>query len=411
MTASSPAGPLQALKVVELGHIMAGPVCGLMLADLGADVIKLEKVPGGDPARGFLPPDVGGEAAAFMILNRNKRGVAVDLKAEGGKAVLRRLVRNADVLIENYRTGMMDRLGLGYESLRRENRGLIYCEISGFGRTGPYAELGGFDLIAQGYSGLMSVTGEGPDRPPTKCGVPLTDITAGILAAMGVLAAYIQRQKTGEGQRVDTSLFEAGITHTFWQSAITLATGTSPGPLGTGHPLNAPYETYEAADGWINIGASSQTSWERLPAVLDLPELADDPRFRENKDRMANRDALVELLGARFKQRSTAEWLERLEAAGVPAGPVLSIGDMLEHPQTVARDMVPEVEHTKLGAMKTLGAPVKLSATPATVRRGAPLYGEHTREVLQECGYSEQEIDALVAEQSVHAHDPAPPMS
>ena len=218
-------GPLQGLTVIELAHIMAGPVCGRMLADMGADVIKVERVPEGDAARGFAPPLIDGESAAFMMMNRNKRGIAVNLKAEAGKDIVERLLKDADIVIENYRKGTMERLGLGYEKLRDMNPGLIYCEISGFGRTGPYADLGGFDLVAQGYSGLMSITGEGADQPPVKCGPPVTDITAGVLATMGVLAAYVERLKTGRGQRVDTSLFEAGITQTFWQSAIALATG------------------------------------------------------------------------------------------------------------------------------------------------------------------------------------------
>ncbi|MEK7821235.1 MAG: CoA transferase, partial [Pseudomonadota bacterium] len=246
------AGPLAGLKVIEFAHIMAGPVCGLMLADMGAEVVKVEKMPGGDDSRRFLPPDVGGESAAFMMMNRNKRGIAVNLKSPGGQAVARRLIGGADVVIENYRKGTMERLGLGFESCARDNPGLIWCELSGFGRTGPYAERGGFDLIAQGMSGLMSITGAnaapGEKRAPMKVGAPLTDITAGILGAMGVLAAYINRLKTGRGQRVDTSLFEAGIVHTYWQSAIAFATGIAPGPLGTAHPLNAPYQAFPTQD-------------------------------------------------------------------------------------------------------------------------------------------------------------------
>ena len=401
MNASAPTGPLQGLEVIELAHIMAGPACGLMLADLGADVIKVERVPDGDPSRGFVPPDVGGEAAAFMMLNRNKRGIAVDLKTAGGREVVQRLLKEADIVIESFRTGTMERLGLSYESLRQENPKLIYCEISGFGRTGPYSALGGFDLIAQGYSGLMSVTGEGSDRPPVKCGAPITDITAGILAAMGVLAAVINRERTGEGQRVDTSLLEAGITQTYWQSAIALATGESPGPMGSAHPLNAPYEAFQTADGWITLGASSETSWQRLPAVLGVPELLDDARFSENAGRMAHREELAQILSERFRSRSTAEWLELLQQADVPAGPVLSVGEMLQHPQVRAREMVTEVQHSSLGPVKTLGCPVKFSATSASLRRGAPMYGEHTREVLRESGYSDREIDALATEQCV----------
>jgi crotonobetainyl-CoA:carnitine CoA-transferase CaiB-like acyl-CoA transferase len=377
-----------------------------MLADMGADVVKVERLPGGDPSRSFLPPDIGGEAAAFLMLNRNKRGIAVDLKTDAGREIVRKLLLRADVAIENYRAGTMERLGIGYESLKEENPGLIFCEISGFGRTGPYAHLGGFDLIAQGYSGLMSITGEGPGRPPVKCGAPLTDITAGILAAMGVLAAYIHRLETGRGQRVDTSLFEAGITQTYWQSAIALATGVSPGPMGSAHPLNAPYESFPTADGWINIGAASQATWERLVEALGMPELGHDPRFSDNAGRMRHREELASLIAGRIRERSTAEWLERLEQAGVPAGPVLTVKEMLEHPQTAARGMVTEVPHTRLGKVRTLGFPVRLTETPAEIRRGAPLLGEHTREVLRELGYDDRTILAL-EEQGVVRSSPA----
>ncbi|MFP6827685.1 MAG: CoA transferase [Gammaproteobacteria bacterium] len=395
------AGPLKGVTVVELAHIMAGPVCGRMLADMGADVIKVERVPGGDTARGFLPPDVDGEPAAFMMLNRNKRGIAVDLKAPAGKEIVQRLLKTADVVIENYRKGTMERLGLGYDELSKNNPGLIYCEISGFGRTGPYADRGGFDLVAQGMSGLMSVTGEGPDRPPIKCGPPVTDITAGLLATMGVLAATIERNKTGKGQRVDTSLFEAGITQTFWQSAIALATGVSPTPMGSAHPLNAPYEAFQTANGWLTLGAASQVVWQRLPDVLGLPELLSDSRFLKNEDRMAHRAELADALAPAFKKRSTNDWLERLDAAGVPAGPVLSVGEMLADPQTKAREMLVETEHQRLGPVPTIGFPVKFSETPAAIERGAPTLGQHTTEVLRELGYADSDIDKLVADSVV----------
>jgi len=395
--APSPAGPLDGLKVVELAHIMAGPVCGMMLADLGADVIKVERVPGGDDSRRFLPPDIAGESASFMMVNRNKRGIAVDLKHDDGKAVLRRLLAGTDVVIENYRLGTMERLGFGYDVLHRDNPGLIYCEVSGFGRTGPYADRGGFDLIAQGMSGLMSITGEGPGRPPVKIGAPVTDITAGILAAMGVLAAYVHRLKTGRGQRVDTSLFEAGIIHTYWQSAIALATGDSPPAMGSAHPLNAPYQAFQTADGWINVGAANQANWLKLLDALEAPAIAEDERFAEPRLRMENLDALVAALTPVFTSRSNADWLGRLERAGVPAGPILDIKGMLRDPQTVARDMVVQVPHARLGEVETLGPPVKFSETAATLRRGAPVLGQHTREVLAEYDYSADDIDRLVA--------------
>ncbi len=392
------------MRVIELAHIMAGPVCGLMLADLGADVIKVEKAAGGDDSRRFVPPDINGEPAAFLMMNRNKRGIALDLKSEEGKQVLKRLVKDADVLIENYRRDTMERLGLGYEELKKINPGLIYCEISGFGRTGPYKDRAGFDLIAQGMSGLMDITGEA-DRGPVKVGAPISDTTAGILGAMGCLAAYAHKQKTGEGQRVDTSLFEAAIMHTYWQSAICFATGVSPGRMGTAHPLNAPYQTFRTKDGWVNIGAANQRNWERLLECLGAPELGQDPRFSRNSDRMANQVALVEVLNVYLEKQTTREWLDALEGAGIPAGPVLTIKEMQADPQTIAREMVPETDHPVAGRVQSIGLPVKLSATPGGVVAPAPLFGQHTREVLVEVGYSESEIATLLESGSVIADD------
>jgi crotonobetainyl-CoA:carnitine CoA-transferase CaiB-like acyl-CoA transferase len=390
-------GPLTGLKVIELAHVMAGPTCGLMLADMGADVIKVEKAPGGDDTRRAVPPSIKGEAAAFLMVNRNKRGIAIDFKRPEGVEIGRRLLANADVVIENFRKGTLDRLGLGYDALRETNPGLIYCQISGFGRTGPYADRAGFDLIAQGMSGLMSITGEGPGRQPVKCGAPVTDITAGILAAMGVLAAYVHRLKTGRGQCVDASLFEAGIVHTYWQSAIALATGIAPGPLGSAHPLNAPYQAFETADGWITVGAANQANWIKLADALEAADLKTDPRFATNDARMGNLPALIAALALRFKQRTSAVWLERLESAGVPAGPVLDVMQMQADPQAQAREMIVDVDHSRLGKVKTLGTPVKFSVTPSGIRRGAPVLGEHTREVLREYSYSDAQIDALVS--------------
>lgn len=396
-------GPLAGVKVIEFAHVMAGPTCGLMLADMGADVIKIERVPDGEDTRRMTPPTIDGESAAFLVMNRNKRGIAVDLKHEAGKEIARRLLRTADVAIENFRKGTMERLGLGYDEMRKHNPGLIYCEVSGFGRTGPYADRGGYDLIAQGMSGLMSITGEGPGRPPVKCGAPMTDITAGILAAMGVLAAYAHKLKTGEGQRVDVSLFEAGIVHTYWQSAITFATGEAPGPMGSAHPLNAPYQAFETADGWITIGAANQPNWLKLVDALEAGELRDDPRFASNDARMANLPALVDTLVPLFKQRTSADWFQRLEAVGVPAGPVFDIAQMHADPQTIAREMVIEVPHTRLKKHKALGTPVKFSATPHAVKHGAPVLGQHTREVLAEYDYSKEEIEKLIASGAVIA--------
>ena len=252
---------LKGIRVLELAQIMAGPTCGLLLADLGAEVIKIEKTPFGDDTRNFLPPDIKGESAAFMMMNRNKKGIVLNLKDKDGIEIFKRMIKNSDVVLENFRKGTLDKLGVGYDVISKINPKIILCEISGYGRTGPYADKGGFDLVAQGMSGLMSITGESKEKPPMKVGAPITDITAGLLAASGILAAIIHRNKTGEGQKVDTSLFEAGIVHTYWQSAIAGATGESPGPLGSAHPLTAPYQAFKTKDKWITIGASNQNTW------------------------------------------------------------------------------------------------------------------------------------------------------
>lgn len=387
--------PLAGIRVVELAHVMAGPVCGRMLADMGADVAKVEPPKHGDPTRAFAPPRMGSDAAAFVMMNRGKRGIAIDLKTEGGKGAARRILARCDVVIENFRLGAMEELGLGYEALRADNPALVYCQITGFGRTGPLAGQRGFDLIAQGMTGLLSVTGEGPGRPPVKCGPPLTDITAGILGAMGVLAALLARERTGVGQRVDTSLYEAGIVQTFWQSAVALATGRSPGPLGSAHPLAAPYEALPTADGWITVGGWNQVNWIRLVRALGMEALADDPRFRANADRMANLEALRDALAARLAEETTTVWLERLERANVPAGPVASVGEMLRHPQTVARAMVVAAGQGERRA-ETLGMPVKFSGASAPKPGPAPRLGEHTEEVLGDYGFRPDEIGELL---------------
>ena len=398
-------GPLAGLRVIEFCHVMAGPACGVMLADMGADVIKVERIDGGDDTRRTLPPDVNGESAAYMMMNRNKRGIVLDLKSEGGREAGRRLIAGADIVTENYRRGTMEKFGLGYENLRQDNPALIYASISGFGRSGPYADRGGFDLVAQGMSGLMSITGEGPERPPVKVGAPVCDIIAGFLLAMGILAAYSHRLKTGEGQMVDTSLLEAGIATTYWQSAIAFATGEAPRAMGSAHPLNAPYQALRTRDGYINIGGANERNWLRMLDVLGRPELGEDPRFAENAGRMANRDALIEELERSFATRTGADWLDALEAGGVPAGPILDVKQMHADPQVLARDMVVDLDHPKAGATRAIGLPVKFSETPGKVAAPAPLFGQHTREVLAEIGYSEAEINALAADGAIHADD------
>ena len=399
-------GPLSGLKVIDLTHVMAGPTCTLMLADMGAEVIKVEKSPGGDDTRRMIPPKIGGEAASFLMMNRNKRGIVVDLKTPGGRKVLQQLVKGADVLVENFGPGVMERFGFGYEDLKKDNPGLIYCSLSGFGRTGPYKDRRGFDLVAQAMSGIMTFTGDGPDSPPAKCGAPLSDITAGVLAAMGILAAYAHRLKTGEGQWVETSLFEAALVQTYWQSAIALATGVAPRAMGSAHPLNAPYQAFHAADGWIVVGGANQKNWLLMLEALGASHLAEDPRFKENAGRMANLKELEAELQARFEKKPAGHWLKALDEAGVPCGPVYDMLQALADPQTAAREMVVEAEHAKLGPVKTIGLPVKFSRTPGKVRKGAPVYGEDTEEILRLHGFSAEEIAALEKEGAVLAHRP-----
>ncbi len=393
--------PLAGLKVLEMAQIMAGPVAGLMLADLGADVIKVEKMPGGDDTRSYAEPRVNGVSAPFLMLNRGKRGLAIDLKHPRGREVLREMVRHSDALIENFRKGTLEKFDVGYESLREINPKLIYCAISGYGRTGPFADKGGFDLIAQGFAGLMSVTGE-PGRPPVKPGTPVADINAGLLAVNAILAAHIHCLKTGEGQFVETSLLESALHQTHWHAGIYFATGQSPEPTGSAHVLTAPYQAFKTADGHINIGGANPANWRRVCEVLGHPEWLTDPRFAENDGRMKNLAALVAEMEAVLSTKPTDHWLEQFDALGVPAGPVHSIGQAVSHPQTLARQMVVETKHPDAGIVRGIGNPIKMSRAASHSEVPAPRYGEHTSEVLSEFGFSDTDITGLIAENVVH---------
>jgi crotonobetainyl-CoA:carnitine CoA-transferase CaiB-like acyl-CoA transferase len=388
--------PLTGIKVLDFSQMLAGPYCTMMLADMGADVVKIERPGGGDDTRRMGPPFINGESAAFLAINRNKRSMVLDLKSPEGVEVARRMAKTADVLVQNMRPGTMDRLGLGYEGLSASNEGLVYCSISGFGLTGPYKGRAGFDLVAQGMSGLMSVTGF-PGSPPAKVGVPITDLNAGMFAANAILSAYVHRLKTGEGQHVDTSLLEAGLSYTIWESAIYFATGRAPGPLGSGHPLNAPYQAFTTSDGYINIGAANQANWERMCRAIDRDELLDDPRFATNADRMGNLASLVELLQETFATRSTDEWIEVLLEAGVPTGPILDIAQVYADPQVKAREMAVELDHPSAGRITNIGIAAKLSRTPGSLRTASPTLGQHTDEVLTEYGYADDAIARMRA--------------
>ena len=389
----TPKPPLDGLTVIDCTQMMAGPFCTMLLADLGADVIKVEK-PDGDDIRRAGPPFINGESAAFLGINRNKRGIVVDLKNEAGAGVIKRIAEKADILVENMRPGAMGRLGLGYDDLRTVNPGLVYSTISGFGITGPYKDRAGFDLVAQGMSGLISLTGF-PGGPPARNGVPITDLNAGLYSAYGIMAAYVHRLRTGEGQHVDTSLLEAGIGYTIWESAIFFATGKPPGPVGSGHPLSAPYQAIAVSDGHIVIGAANQGNWERLCRATGRENLLSDARFASNADRMANIKDLGATLDETFSKRTAAEWLALLNEAGVPCGPINDLAEVYADPHVLAREMVVEMEHPTAGRTRNIGLPLKLSETPGSLRRPAPTLGQHTDEVLNENGYAAGEIAAL----------------
>ena len=391
---------LSGMVVLDLTQIMAGPYCTMVLADMGADVIKVERPNGGDDQRRMGPPFIKDWSAGFLALNRNKRSLVLDLRSENGQGVFKRLVQDVDAVVENFRPGVMDRLGLGYETLAAIKPSLIYCSISGYGNTGPDAAKGGFDLVAQGVSGLMSITGH-PGMPPAKVGVPITDISAGLLSANGILCAYIHALKTGQGQQVDTSLMEAGIAYTVWESSVYFADGEIPGPLGSAHRVSAPYQALRTSDGYLNIGAATQPTWEQLCRAIGLEALIEDPRFKLPGDRKAREDELAALLEETFTTDTTGNWLKMLEEAGVVAGPIYNMDQVYKNPQVLARKMLVDLEAPDLGAIHNIGIPVKLSATPGQIRTRAPMLGEHSSEVLLERGFSQAEVDELVSAEGV----------
>ncbi|MBI37701.1 MAG: CoA transferase [Alphaproteobacteria bacterium] len=388
---------LDGIKIIELSHIMAAPTCGQLLADMGAEVVKVERLPKGDDTRRFGRSE-DGDSAAFAMMNRNKSGLGLNLKTEKGKSTLRTLIDKSDVFIENYRMGAMEHYGVGWENVRESNPRLIYCSISGFGRTGPYSDRGGFDLITQAMSGIMSITGEGPGRPPVKVGAPITDITAGILAALGICGAIIQRHRTGKGQYVDTSLYEAGIFHTFWQTAIFGDTGEVSQAMGSAHPLAAPYQAFKTSDSWLVVGAANQSTWLKFVEAIGSNELANDDRFSEPASRMENLDTLVEILNTLLSKRTTSEWMELLDSHGVPAGPVYDIEEMVNDPHTKARNMVTNISSATGKNFSVMGHPVKYSSASTAITQSAPLIGQDSREILTRFNFTSDEIDSLVSE-------------
>jgi len=378
--------------VLDATQVMAGPYCAMLLADMGARVIKVEP-PAGDSTR-TMAGNQGNDSAAFNAVNRGKLGTVIDLNTEQGKSVFKRLARGADILIENYRPGVMQRLGLDYQSLKGDNPRLIYASISGHGQTGPWATKGGFDLIAQGLSGLMSVTGT-PTSGPVKVGVPITDLGAGLFATIGILGALHHRSTSGVGQHIDTSLVDAGIALSVWEAAVYFTTGEVPTPLGTGHRLSAPYQAFRCADGYMTIGAANDRNFQKVARVLGHHEWLSDERFSGNHQRIAHREELARLIEAETIKQPVDFWIGEFERAGVPCGPILDYEDALTTPQAIAREMTVDVDHPTLGALRTLGTPIKMSLTPLNPKRRGPLLGEHTDEVLSAAGYSNDEIEQL----------------
>ncbi|MDD0812961.1 CaiB/BaiF CoA-transferase family protein [Curvibacter sp. RS43] len=387
--------PLAGVRVLEMAQIMAGPTCGMMLADLGAEVIKIEKFPGGDDARQYQKPGDSAMPPSFRMINRGKRSLAVDIRTPAGKAIIQRLAGQCDVLTENFRIGVMERLGLGYQDLRHLNPGLIYCSITGYGRVGPLASKGGFDLILQAFSGLISATGE-PDGPPVKPGVSIADTNAGILAALAIVSAYVHRLKTGQGQHVETSLLQASLQQTYWLAANYFSSGLETPRLGTAHSLIAPYQVFKTRDGGMVIGGGNPKAWISICEVLGHPEWSADPRFDHPQKRVQNRQPLEALINQVLAQEDTTTWCSRFDMAGVPAGPLNTAGQALEHEQSRAVGMVVDVPDGLGGTSRGLGSPLTFSGRSEVASTPAPHIGEHSREVLVELGYGESEVDALI---------------
>lgn len=383
---------LDGLRVLDVTQVMAGPFCSMLLCDMGADVIKVEP-PGGDSTR-RMPGAVGADSPGFNAVNRGKRGLVVDLRQPAGREAVRRLAAASDVLVENYRPGVLDKFGLGYAALSPSCPRLVYASISGYGRTGPSAGKGGFDLVAQGVSGLMSVTGEA-ERPPVKAGIPVTDLGAALFALAGILSALLARARTGRGQLVDTSLVDAGVALSVWEATQYFSGRGVPERLGSAHRMNAPYQAIRCADGHLTVGAANDRTFRGLCEALGHPEWADDPDYRDDTCRIRNREALAARIERVMRTRSRAHWTERLESRGVPCGPINDYAEVMADPHVRARGLVLETEHPTLGRIRTLGTPIKLSETPLSPGRPAPLLGQHTDEVLAAAGFGADEIAAL----------------
>ncbi len=391
---------LEGIKVLDLTRALAGPYCTMMLADMGAEVIKVEMPGKGDDSRSYGPPFVKGESAYFMSVNRNKKSLTLNMKSERSTEIIHRLIKQSDVLVENFRPGVMKRLGLGFQRVKEMNSQIIYCSISGFGQDGPYRMLPGYDQVAQGMGGIMSITGE-PGGPPIKVGVAIADISGGMFAAYGILAALYNREKRGRGQMIDVSLLDCQVALLTYQAGAYFASGEIPKPVGSGHPLIVPYQAFKAKDVYFNIAAGNDKLWKILCKAISLEKAIDDPKFATNDKRVENREEIVKIISDIIITKNGEEWLKILTDAGVPCGPIYTIDKVFTDPQVLHRQMLKELDHPKGGKVKVTGVPIKLSDTPGEVETAPPILGQHTQEILTELGFSDQDIKKMRQEKVI----------
>jgi len=385
---------LDGIRIIDFSKALAGPYCTMLLADMGAEVIKVEMPGAGDDSRGWGPPFIDGEAAYFLSVNRNKKSITLNLKDNKAKEIALKIIGKADIVLESNRPGVMTKLGLDYETVKKINPGIIYCSISGFGQTGPYSKRPGFDQVIQGYGGIMGLTGE-KGGGPLKVGIAVTDIATGMFAATGILTALYHRERTGQGQHVDASMLDGQVSWLTYQAGRYLASGNVPQRIGSAHPLIVPYQDFEASDGFINIAAGNDNLWKKFCAVTDLSDIADDPKFATNPKRVENRDEVVAIVSKKINTKTMQEWLDILNDAGVPCGPIYTVDQIFKDPQVLAREMLVEVDHPKCGKIQVTGSPIKLSETPAEITTHPPMLGEHNSSILQEFGFSEEDITKL----------------
>lgn len=385
---------LDGIRIIDFSKALAGPYCTMLLADMGAEVIKVEMPGSGDDSRGWGPPFIEGESAYFLSINRNKKSITLNLKDDKAKEIALKIIEKADIVLESNRPGVMTKLGLDYETVKKINSGIIYCSISGFGQTGPYSKRPGFDQVIQGYGGIMGLTGE-KGGGPLKVGIAVTDIATGMFAATGILTALFHRERTGQGQHVDASMLDGQVSWLTYQAGRYLASGNVPQRLGSAHPLIVPYQDFEASDGFINIAAGNDNLWKKFCEVTDLSDIVNDPKFATNPKRVENRDEVVAIVSKKIKTKTMQEWLDILNDAGVPCGPIYTVDQIFKDPQVLAREMLVDIDHPKCGRIQVTGSPIKLSETPAEITTHPPMLGEHNSSILQEFGFSEEEITKL----------------